>query len=106
MPSPNTRIEGSSLRYAVAACQTDLPNPKDRGGIHHAVGHMLGMIDRTVVGYAPFATVRLVAFPEFGHAAPIYLTVEELPDRLAVPIPSEDTHRSRQNAKETGACTP
>src|SRR5260370_651325 len=76
MPSPNTRIEGSSLRYAVAACQTDLPNPKDRGGRHHAVGHMLGMIDRTVVREPPVATVRPVAVAdtEIGKigAAPCY----------------------------------
>jgi predicted amidohydrolase len=102
MPPQNGRIEGSSLRYAVAACQTDMPNPKDRGGIHHAVGHMLGMIDRAVIGYGPFASVRLVAFPEFGHAAPIYLTAEELHDRLAVPIPNEHTERYHQKAKEHG----
>ena len=102
MPSPNGHADGSLLRYAVAACQTDLPNPKDRSGIHHAVGHMLGMIDRAVIGYAPFASVRLVAFPEFGHAAPIYLTAEELHDRLAVPLPNEHTDRYKAKAKEHG----
>jgi predicted amidohydrolase len=90
------------LRYGVAACQTDLPNPKDRSGIHRAVGHMLGMIDRAVIGYAPFAPVRLVVFPEFGHAAPIYPTAAELHDRLAVPIPNEHTDRYHQKAKEHG----
>jgi len=35
---------------------------------------MLAMIDRAVVGYAPFFPVRLLVFPEFGHAAPIYPT--------------------------------
>jgi formamidase len=96
------RLDCSPLRYAVVACQTDLPNPKDRGGIHHSVGHMLGMIDRAVIGYAPFASVRLVAFPEFGHAAPIYLTAEELHDRLAVPVPNEHTDRYQKKAKEHG----
>jgi predicted amidohydrolase len=90
------------LRYAVAACQTDLPNPKDSNGIHRAVRHMLGMIDRAVIGYAPFAPVRLVVFPEFGHAAPIYATAAELHDRLAVPIPNEHTDRYHQKAKEHG----
>jgi predicted amidohydrolase len=102
MPAANGRFDSSELRYAVAACQTDLPNPKDRGGIHNAVGHMLGMIDRAVIGYGPFAPVRLVVFPEFGHAAPIYLTVEELHDRLAVPVPNEHTERYHLKAKEHG----
>ena len=79
----------STLRYYAAACQTDLPNPTDRAGIAEHVTHMLAMIDRAVLGYAPFAPVRLVVFPEFGHAAPLYPTVEELHDRLAVPIPNE-----------------
>src|ERR1700736_1547206 len=100
MTSSNGRSAHSPLRYAVAACQTDLPHPKDRSGIHHAVGHMLGMIDRAVIGYAPFAPVRLVAFPEFGHAAPIYLTAEELHDRLAIPVPNEHTDRYQKKAKE------
>ncbi len=86
--------------YYAAACQTDLANPKDRGGIARNVQHMLAMIDRAVVGYAPFAPVRLVVFPEFAHAAPIYLTVEELRDRLAVPIPNEHTDRYHAKAKE------
>ena len=89
-------------RYLAAACQTDLPNPRDRTGIARQVEHMLGMIDRAVLGYGPFGDVRLVAFPEFGHAAPIYLTVEELLDRLAVPIPNEHTDRYHRKAKERG----
>ena len=35
---------------------------------------LLGMIDRAVVGYEPFFDVKLVVFPEFAHAAPIYET--------------------------------
>jgi predicted amidohydrolase len=91
-----------SLRYYAAACQTDLPNPRDRAGISRQVQHMLAMIDRAVVGYAPFAPVRLVVFPEFGHAAPIYPTVDELLDRLAVPIPNEHTERYHKKAREHG----
>ena len=33
---------------------------------------------------APFLPVRLVVFPEFAHAAPIYPTVDELRERLAL----------------------
>src|SRR5947209_6528172 len=89
-------------RYYAAACQTDLPNPQHRDGIVRQVSHMLAMIDRAVVGYAPFFPVRLLVFPEFGHAAPIYPTVEELLDRLAVPIPNEHTDRYQQKAKQYG----
>ena len=39
---------------------------------------MLEMIDAAVAGSAPFLPVRLVVFPEFAHAAPIYPTVQEL----------------------------
>jgi predicted amidohydrolase len=63
---------------------------------------MLAMIDRAVVGYAPFFPVRLVAFPEFGHAAPIYPTAEELLDRLAVPVPNEHTDRYVHKARQHG----
>jgi predicted amidohydrolase len=93
---------GADVRYGVAACQTDLPNPRDRGGIARAVNHMLAMIDRAVTGYAPFAPVRLLVFPEFGHAAPVYPTAEELHDRLAVPIPNEHTDRYHRKAREHG----
>jgi len=89
-------------RYYAAACQTDLANPQKRDGISRQVSHMLAMIERAVVGYAPFFPVRLVVFPEFGHAAPIYPTVEELLDRLAVAIPNEHTDRYHQKAKELG----
>jgi predicted amidohydrolase len=89
-------------RYYAAACQTDLPNPRHRDGIARQVDHMLALIDRAVVGYAPFFPVRLVVFPEFGHAAPIYPTVDELLERLAVPVPNEHTDRYRRKAREHG----
>jgi predicted amidohydrolase len=63
---------------------------------------MLAMIDRAVLGYAPFMDVRLVVFPEFAHAAPIYPTAEELHDRLAVSIPNEHTDRYQGKAREHG----
>jgi predicted amidohydrolase len=89
-------------RYYAAACQTDLACPKTRDGIALQVSHMLGLIDRAVLGYAPFAPVRLLAFPEFGHAAPIYPTVDELLEKLAVPIPNEHTDRYHAKAREHG----
>jgi predicted amidohydrolase len=90
----------ADIRYYAAACQTDLPNPRHREDIPRQVDHMVAMIDRAVLGYAPFFQVRLVVFPEFGHAAPIYPTVGELFDRLAVPIPNEHTERYRQKARQ------
>jgi formamidase len=89
-------------RYLAAACQTDFPNPADRSAIPDRVGHMLGMIERAVVGYRPFGDVKLVVFPEFAHAAPIYDTVEQLRDKLAIPVPNEHTDRYRQKARELG----
>src|SRR5205814_8713226 len=90
------------MRYYAAACQTDMPNPRTRDEIPRQVDHMLAMVDRAVLGYAPFFPVRLLAFPEFGHAAPIYPTVDELLDRLAVPIPNEHTDRYGQKARQHG----
>ena len=52
---------------------------------------MLSMIDSAVAGSAPFLPVRLVVFPEFAHAAPVFATVEELIQKLAIPIPNEHT---------------
>jgi predicted amidohydrolase len=92
----------AEVRYAACACQTDLPNPMNRASIARAVGHMLGMIDRAVTGYSPFAPVRLLAFPEYAHAAPVYPTAEELHDKLAVPVPNEHTDRYHKKAREHG----
>lgn len=92
----------SSARYYAAVCQTDLPCPRDRSEIAGRVGLLLGMVDRAVVGYEPFFDVRLIVFPEFAHAAPIYETVDELLDRLAVPVPNEHTDRYAAKAQERG----
>ena len=63
---------------------------------------MLQMVDAAVEGNAPFLPVRLVVFPEFAHAAPVYETVDELLDKLAVPIPNEHTDRLAAKAREQG----
>jgi predicted amidohydrolase len=89
-------------RYYAAACQTDLPCPRDRGEIAGRVRKLLEMVDHAVVGYGPFFDVKLVVFPEFAHAAPIYETIEELRDRLAVPIPNEHTEHYHRKARERG----
>ena len=63
---------------------------------------MLDMVEYAVIGYEPLFDVRLVVFPEFAHAAPIYQTVEHLLDRLAVPIPNEHTDRYVAKARHLG----
>jgi len=88
------------LRYAAAACQVDFGNPADRSGIRPHTDRMLAMIDQAVAGYAPFLPVKLVVFPEFAHAAPVYATARELLDKLAIPLPNEHTERYAAKARE------
>ncbi|MCP5114932.1 MAG: nitrilase, partial [bacterium] len=89
-----------ALRYGAAACQVDFPNPTHRGEIEPHVDRMLTMIDHAVTGYAPFIPVRLVVFPEFAHAAPVYPSVKALYEKLAVEIPNGHTERYVAKAKE------
>src|SRR5687768_11925441 len=90
------------IRYAAAACQTDLPNPLERRAMRTNTDRMLAMIDHAVAGAAPFLPVRLVVFPEFAHAAPVFATAAELLEKLAVEIPNEHTERLHAKAKEHG----
>jgi predicted amidohydrolase len=89
----------SPKRYLAAACQIDRPNPKHRSEIADRTSMLLTMAERAIVGYEPFGDVRLIVFPEFGHAAPVYETVAELHDKLAVPLPNEHTERYHQFCK-------
>ena len=90
------------MRYYAAAIQTDLPCPRTRDELPARVGELLTMVDHAVVGYRPFFDVKLVVFPEFAHAAPVYETSEELLDKLAVPIPNEQTDRYVAKARDRG----
>ena len=90
------------IRYSVAACQTDLPNPIERRQMRANTDRMLSMVDSAVAGSAPFLPVKLVVFPEFAHAAPVFETVAELIEKLAIPIPNEHTERIEQKARELG----
>lgn len=95
-------MDRNGLRYYAAACQIDSPNPADHREIAGRTRRMLQMIDQAVVGYEPFFDVRLVVFPEFAHAAPIYATVDELRRRLALPIPNEHTQAYHDKARQYG----
>lgn len=101
-PSPPADEAPAHLRYGVAACQVDFENPSDRRGIRPHVDRMLQMIDNAVGGYAPFMPVKLVVFPEFAHAAPVYPSARDLYEKLAVEIPNEHTERYVEKARELG----
>ena len=91
---------GDELRYGVAACQVDQPNPTDRSEMARNTARMVEMVDMAVEGYGPFMDIKLLAFPEFAHAAPIYPTAKSLLAKLAVPIPNEYTARLEDKARE------
>ena len=90
------------LRYAAAACQTDVANPSDRAGMRASTTRIVDMIDAAVAGSAPFLPVKLVVFPEFAHAAPVYASVADLRTHLTVEIPNEHTERLQAKAHEHG----
>ncbi len=88
--------------YYAAACQTAFECPADRSSIDEHTRRMCTIAEQTIVGYEPFFDVRLLAFPEFAHAAPIYDSIDKLRDRLAVPIPNEHTERYTRLARQYG----
>lgn len=88
--------------YYAACCQTDFAAPAERRQIGERTARMCAMVEQTIAGYEPFFDVRLFAFPEFAHAAPIYNSVEELGRRLAVPVPNEHTERYAAVAAKYG----
>jgi predicted amidohydrolase len=90
------------IRYSAAACQTDLANPINRGQMRANTERMVSMIESALAGAAPFLPVRLVVFPEFAHAAPVFVTAAELLEKIAVPIPNEHTDRIGQVARDHG----
>jgi formamidase len=90
------------IRYTAAACQTDFANPVDRLSMRQNTDRMISMIESAVAGSAPFLPVRLVVFPEFAHAAPVFPTVSELLDKLALPVPNEHTDRLERTARAHG----
>ena len=90
----------STLRYSAAACQIDLPNPTRRGEIAKRVSRMIDMARMAVEGYSPFLPVKLIVFPEFAHAAPVYDCAAELRRHLTVRIPNQHTQRYAALARE------
>lgn len=93
---------GETLQYAAAAIQTDFKNPQTRKEMGRNTSRMLQLVDCCVVGYRPFVPVRLIVFPEFAHAAPVYDTLKELRRKLGVEIPNRHTERLHTKAREHG----
>ncbi len=89
-------------RYYAAACQTNFPCPQSREEIGDRCQRMCDIIEQTITGYEPFHDVRLLVFPEFAHAAPIYDTVDKLREHLALPVPNEFTERYVQLCRQYG----
>jgi len=90
------------MRYYAAACQTDFPCPASRGEIAERTARMCAIAEQTILGYEPFFDVRLLAFPEFAHAAPVYASVSELRAKLAIAIPNEHTAAYERLARKYG----
>jgi predicted amidohydrolase len=91
-----------STSYYAACCQTDFPCASDRAEIADRTERMCAMIEQTIAGYEPLFDIRLLAFPEYAHAAPVYDSAAELLERLAVPLPNEHTDRYSALAKKLG----
>ena len=85
-----------------ACCQTAFHCPTHRDEISGRVDRMLAMAASAIDGYAPFHDVRLVVFPEFAHAAPIYPEIESLERDLALPMPNEHLDRYARFCRERG----
>ncbi len=88
--------------YYAACCQTSFPCPRTRDEIASRTQRMVEMVEHTILGYEPFFDVRLLVFPEFAHAAPIYDTVDKLRERLAIEVPNEHTDRYAKLCQQYG----
>lgn len=88
--------------YYAAACQTAFSCPAKREEIALRTKRMCDIAENTIIGYEPFHDVRLLVFPEFAHAAPIYDSVKKLRDRLGVELPNEHTDRYAALCKKYG----
>ena len=61
---------------------------------------MLEMVDMAVTGYEPFMDVKLLVFPEFGHAAPVYKTSQDLLkiSQLKFPTSTQNYMKKKQKS--------
>src|SRR4029079_13271837 len=66
-PRAGSDMSMDPIRYAAAACQTDLTNPVDRAHMAGNTTRMLAMIDAAVAGALPFLPLRPVRFSDVRH---------------------------------------
>lgn len=92
----------SLLHYTAAAIQTALTNPLRRRDMARNTARISELVELAVVGYKPFLPVKLLVFPEFAHAAPVYDSLKELREKLGVEIPNAHTERLCERAREFG----
>ena len=92
--------------YYAAACQTAFPCPADRDGIAERTKRMCAIAEHTIVGYEPFHDVRLLAFPEFAHAAPVYDSVGIRPRKRDCGVTVWNTPSSTSVTPSLGAYWP
>lgn len=90
----------SLQRYHAACIQPDRKHPKTREEI--SVARMLEQCDFAVMGYKPFFPVKLIVFPEFAISCPIYLSAEELLDKLALPLENDHIFALQRKATQLG----
>ena len=95
-------FEGRLHPYYAAACQTAFACPRTRSEIAVRTDTMCKMIEQTIIGYEPFFDVRLFVFPEYAHGGPVYETVKEIREKIAVPVPNEHTEQYEQTAAKYG----
>lgn len=88
------------FRYQAAAIQTDTPGPQERAQMSKNTARICSLIELAIEGYKPFLPVKLLVFPEFAHAAPVYPTLKQLREKLGIEIPNEHTHRVCEKARE------
>jgi len=86
--------------FLAAAIQTNQRNPVNRREMGRNTSRNIELVDLAVAGYAPFLPLRLLVFPEFAHAAPVYANLKELRERLGIEIPNRHTDRAVEKAKE------
>ena len=63
----------NNLRYNVAACQTDLPNPDSRDQLTGKVDKMIDMVHMAVEGYSPFLLLNCWCFRNLLTPLPFIL---------------------------------
>lgn len=100
----NHRVQerAEELQYNASAIQVSNQNPKHRNEMKKNTLRMAELADLAVAGSKPFLPVRLIVFPEYAHAAPVYEDAASLRKNLGVEIPNWHTEKMVEKARELG----